>query len=59
MFGLLETIHFFPRLDVTDSKQQMDSLEFLPKMRVNQALVLLHWIFDYLFKMEQLQKYFP
>lgn len=59
MFGLPEAIPFFHALDVTANKQQMDSLEFLPKMRVNQAPVLLHWIFDYLFKMEQLQKYFP
>lgn len=42
MFGLPEAIPFFHALDVTANKQQMDSLEFLPKMRVNQAPVLLH-----------------
>lgn len=43
MCGLLETIPFFSLLDVTDNKQQIDSLGFLPKMRMNQTLVLFHW----------------
>lgn len=60
MFGLSSrNCSFVFALAVTETKQETDSLGFLPKMKVGQALVSLHWIFDYLFKMEQLQKYFP